>query len=434
MKRKTKSIGLIIALLLSSTAVLSGCNLNPKIEVKEFTTEKEILKVGILSDSQLPEKESDDPAEKAYENNLRMSLKVLKDNDVDIIIFAGDIADIASDYTYQTYKKCYEDVFGEDMPIVQTIMGNHDYWFSSRHTPSSMRKLYEKNMNESPFSHYVVNGYHFIGLSPDCGDMTADYKKVQKWAKEQIEYAISQDPNKPIFVTTHNSPKDTVYGSDDWGDTSLNDIFKDYPQVVNFAGHAHYSLLDERAIWQGDYTAITTQSVSYTEMEGGKENGSIPPNSKVTPMGLIMTVSSENLSIKRINFATGLEEKENMRWNIKLPIKKDNFVYTNEIKKSNNVAPTMSNDTPEVVKINGVKHIKIKAGKDDDFVHSYKLEIENYKTLLYFSDFYNGIDNMSEYYYIPTDKMILGEYNIKIYAIDSYGLQSQNYQKITIKI
>ena len=35
-------------------------------------------------------------------------------------------------------------------------------------------------------------------------------------------------------------------------------------------------MTDERCIWQGSFTAIGTQSVSYIEMEEGKENGSIP--------------------------------------------------------------------------------------------------------------------------------------------------------------
>lgn len=76
---------------------------------------------------------------------------------------------------------------------------------------------------------------------------------------------------------THNQPENTSYGSEDWGDKNLDSVFSKYPNVIDFSGHVHYSLLDERSIWQGAYTVINTQSLSYTELEEGKENGTIPP-------------------------------------------------------------------------------------------------------------------------------------------------------------
>ena len=71
---------------------------------------------------------------------------------------------------------------------------------------------------------------------------------------------------------THNQPKDTCYGSEDWGDSSLNEVMSKYPNAVIFSGHSHYSILDERSIWQGDYTVLSTQSLSYTELEAGKDS------------------------------------------------------------------------------------------------------------------------------------------------------------------
>ena len=81
------------------------------------------------------------------------------------------------------------------------------------------------------------------------------------WFEEQIKLALENNDNKPIFVTTHFPPKNTVYGSQEWGDDTLNEYFKKYPQIINFSGHSHFSLIDERSIYQKDYTAIQTQSI-----------------------------------------------------------------------------------------------------------------------------------------------------------------------------
>jgi hypothetical protein len=57
------------------------------------------------------------------------------------------------------------------------IMGNHDYWLSDFvkcwEIPfkGKMRRRMEKYTGESPWSHKVLNGYHFIGLSPVNGSM-----------------------------------------------------------------------------------------------------------------------------------------------------------------------------------------------------------------------------------------------------------------------
>ena len=91
----------------------------------------------------------------------------------------------------------------------------------------------------------------------------------------QVDIAIKDDPTRPIFLTTHLPPYDTMYGSIPWGNSQLNWLSK-FPQIVSISGHTHYAMTDERCIWQGSFTAIGTQSVSYTEMEEGKENGSIP--------------------------------------------------------------------------------------------------------------------------------------------------------------
>lgn len=426
MKNSIKYI-LVTLMIVIMSVTLMACTVNEKTEIETYDIDGEVLRVGIISDSQLSPKGEED----IKYNNLKQSLTVLKNNDVDMILFAGDIGDLGKAPVYDLYNKAIDQVFGDQRPIIQTIMGNHDYWENG--TPYNCRRLFEKKMGHSPWSHYVVGGYHFIGASPAYGGMDDGYKEVAGWLKKELDKAVADDPDKPIFVTTHNYAVDTAYGSDEWGDLYINDIFKNYPQVVNFGGHSHYSILDERAIHQENYTTITTQSVSYTELETGKENGTIPPNADKTPMGLIMDVSSDEIVIHRYNFSvqygvSGYEEKD--PWILPTTLNKQNFSYTNSIRMANNEAPQMTAASGSSFVKDGKIYLGFSAGKDDDFVHSYKIEWSNGTSQLYFSDFYNGLSAMATTVDLEILNMPQGNYIAKIYAVDSWGRVSDNYTVI----
>ena len=117
-------------------------------------------------------------------------------------------------------------------------MGNHDYWslkeLNQNKNNKKSQKLFEEKTKEKPYTHKIINGYHFINWSCDNASLENpifDYS----WFEKQIELAKSID-KKPIFVTTHFPPQDTVYGSEGWGEKALNKYFKKYPQIINFSG------------------------------------------------------------------------------------------------------------------------------------------------------------------------------------------------------
>lgn len=395
-------------------------------KTEEFDTGISSFKVGVISDTQLPPTEEAFSDDNLYYNNLKKALNIMKNNDTDMILFAGDIGDLGTYFAFETYQKAIDEVYGNDRPIIQTIMGNHDFWNKDAKTAINHIKAFKKVMGVSPWTHYVVNGYHFIGASPNCGSMTAGYRLTSRWLERELKKASKDSNGKPIFVMTHNQPYDTCYGSDEWGDKTLNDTFEKYPNVVNFSGHSHYSVLDERSIWQGEYTVMSTQSLSYTELETGKENGTIPPNADVTPMGYIMEFLDNSIDIHRFNFADGdfgYEEKSDMLWSLSLPYVNDGK-YSFDSRKPLNTAPVMT-DTNAVANISGEDVIlSFKAGKDDDFVHSYKVVIDGEEAKYFFSDFYNGIDNMSEEVTLQL-KASEGKHTYEIYSVDSWGAESK---------
>lgn len=400
-----------------------------KTETEVFQTESANFKVAIISDSQLPPTQAQLDEDDTFLINLKNALTVIKNNDVDMILYAGDIGDLGTRFAFQTYMDAIDEVFGEDKPIIQTIMGNHDYWHKSVFTAINHRKAFQQIMGQSPWTHYVVNGYHFIGVSPDCGSMTAGYVIASQWLDEELQKAEADSNGKPIFVMTHNQPLNTSYGSEDWGDKTLNAVLEKHPNVINFSGHVHYSLLDERSVWQGEYTVINTQSLSYTELEKGKENGTIPPNAAATPMGYIMEFQEDEILLHRINFADGnmgKEEKVDSVWSFPLPYVNDGR-YSFETRKSANQAPVVTDTAGTATLKDGNLELSFTAAEDDDFVHSYKVIIDDKETKYFFSDFYNGIADMQKDVTLtlpaPTDGT---KHTFKIYAVDSWDEESTN--------
>lgn len=428
-----KAMKIILCIILAICIVLtvlwcfSDKILIGKTDIQEFDTESNSFKVAVISDTQLPPTEEDLENDDTYLQNLKKALTVIKNNDVDMILFAGDIGDLGTRFAFQTYTDAIDEVFGDDKPIIQTIMGNHDYWNKNALTAINHIKAFEDITGQSPWTHYVVNGYHFIGASPDHGSMTSAYRITSKWLDRELEKASADSDGKPIFVMTHNQPKNTSYGSEDWGDTTIDAVLSKYPNVISFSGHVHYSLLDERSIWQGGYTVINTQSLSYTELEEGKENGTIPPDADATPMGYIMAFTDDSIEIHRMNFADGnkgYEEKSDNIWSFALPYSNDGK-YAFDARKTDNKAPVISS-TAGTVSVNNDKAVlSFTAGTDDDFVHSYKVVIDDKETKYFFSDFYNGIDNMKNTVQLEMENDG-SAHNYKIYAVDSWGAESKD--------
>lgn len=438
------------------------------------------LKVAVISDLQLPNTPSKDTHQyRSFEKTLTM----LRDRGMDVLIIAGDFTDLSTKYAWGHFKDVYDRVMkGVNKPIPCYIMGNHDYWLEylvkagEIGTPDKLRKRYTEYTGELPLSHKVVNGYHFICWGSMCGNyVTCNSNK--KWARKEIAKAVSDDPKKPVFVITHLNPLNTAYGSDAWGNADINEVLKDFPQVISISGHSHYSLLDERSIWQGEYTAFTTQSLDYIELEDDKYNCSMPRDAEgnsmahVMPVCLYMLLEDDKVTVERLSAHTGESIKE--PWVIEAPFNAPNK-YTDERAKTNK-APKLPKNID--VKFGALtakdgssrKVISFNAAKDDDFVHSYKLEFldksskvlgfnETYYdspnavlydengarlrdgaayngvasknkiySLLYFSDFILGLDKMSDRvtlrlpYNIPEDTCF-----VRITAVDSWGAESKS--------
>ena len=438
------------------------------------------LRVAVISDLQLPD--SRDKTSHQY-ISFEKTLTMLKEKGMDALIIAGDFTDLSTKDAWGTFKEIYDKVMGqEEQPVPLYIMGNHDYWLDyflaagEIGTPAKLQKRFTRYTGEYPFSHKVINGYHFICWSSSNGTYDTSYAD-KEWIRAELDQAAADSPGKPIFVITHINPSNTAYGSDEWGNSDITDVLKDYSQVISISGHSHYSLIDERSIWQGSFTAFTTQSLDYIELESGKFNGSIPKDAygnttaEALPACLYMEISEEQVTVNRLEANTGKELKE--PWVISAPFGSEESLskYTGKRAESNS-APVLDGNlkaaysTITDINSNEQKAISFAAGADDDFVHSYKLQFldenknvlefeetdydgnvvrydedgykirpdnENYKNgkskliseVLYFSDFVLGINNMSDTVMLRLPGNIpQNAAYVLITAVDSWGAES----------
>ena len=440
------------------------------------------LRVGIISDLQLPD--TNDKTTHQYES-FEKTLTMLRDKGMDALIIGGDQTDVGTKKAWSTYKEIYDNVMADyDKPIPLYIMGNHDHWLPNFAdcfeipTPATQQKRFTKYTGEYPYSHKTINGYHFICWSSSNGSYDKSYTN-EDWIRGELDKAVADAPDKPIFVITHINPQDTVYGSDEWGNNDIARILKDYPQAVSISGHSHYSLIDERSIWQGEFTAFTTQSLDYIELETGKFNGSVPKDAygnsiaDKVPGCLYMEIEDSRVTIERLEANTGKAFKE--PWVIEAPFGSEASLskYT-DARSNNNQPPVLENElnakVSDITDINGnaQKMLSFKAGSDDDFVHSYKLEfrdadnnviefdeidydnhivhydengekirfdskdydsgtVKKITELTYFSDYVLGLDNMSATaeLRLPGTLPENTKY-VVITSIDSWGAQSNS--------
>ncbi len=173
---------------------------------------------------------------------------------LDALMVVGDFAGGGAEEEYASFNKIIDSVIRKNETQVITVLGNHEF-INYRDVDATVGyKVYKKMINENVDTDIVINGYHFIGVSYDDNGKTFSGKT--EWLRERLQNATNEDPNKPVFVYQHPHPTLTVYGSITWSDIDIRKVLSNFPQVVDFSGHSHYSPSDPRCVWQGEFTAV----------------------------------------------------------------------------------------------------------------------------------------------------------------------------------
>ena len=199
---------------------------------------------------------------------------------LDAVLLVGDYTDSGTTDQHNILKKAIKDVRDTEETMVLASIGNHEFYDTAEYglTDTVTTETYNRfatyfgKINQSidsdltmtPDSHVVINGFHFIGVSPDVhGGRSYSFEK-SNWLKEQLEIAKADDPDrvKPIFVYVHIAPN-TQAEDQKWSNRYINDRLAFYPQAVVLSGHTHLPAADTTAVVQDNYTLLNTGTMAY---------------------------------------------------------------------------------------------------------------------------------------------------------------------------
>ena len=246
------------------------------------------IKVGIISDIHLsqPEKYQSQGAIDTFVRTLEFFGK----ERVDVVLIAGDLTNDGTATELRVVADAWRRAFPDPAkePTRVFVTGNHEraYFNEAKRKGDfgnpcyadglykDVRKNWKAIFGEewTPFFIKTIKGYSFVGAH------------WAEWCDEKALRAFlsanrgSLDASKPFFYTQHAHPQNTCYGTWTWhqGDGGpTHKVLADYPNAVAFSGHTHYSITDERSIWQGSFTSIGTGSLRWLSLPGGRENGPI---------------------------------------------------------------------------------------------------------------------------------------------------------------
>ena len=272
-----------------------------------------LLRFGAISDNHLDNRQPD-----SWERT-RMAFEFFKKHKVEFFVDSGDITNTFQPDMFKLWRKMYLEVFDDEAtrPDFLMIPAGHDK-SGAESTAAGYAEFAKLTGSGAVNPVKVVKGYHFVSL--------AQWEN-SKILKKNLEAAVAASkPGQPVFVVTHVPPKGTTLGSTSkaGGDPSIRPMLNKYPQVISLAGHTHNRLMDERAIWQGEFTAVNLGTLAYCG-NGGIANPTDRPKSHDAS---IWEVYADKIVIRRFNVKTGLELFPERRWTIQLPYKPETALYS----------------------------------------------------------------------------------------------------------
>ena len=432
-----KIVPVLTGLLLLLTGIAITAVMNKSGSTNEKNIMEPILKIAIVSDSQCYDVKDDWGM-----SNLEKALRLLSPKKPEIIIMPGDLADLG-EYpgAFTLYKELCKKYFPYE-PVQIACAGNHDLW--PRDKSTSMYFLFKRfceklSIPEDNPYHTVIKGYDFITLSEN---INCNYtpELIEKLA-QKLEIAAKRDDKKPIFVLTHFPPKDTMSGSSSKsGKEALRELFNKYPNVISISGHTHYPLEDERCLWQGEFTAFTTSTLSYGCIDENLFNtcNGILPFGREVVQALYMEVFADHIEIHRYNVEDACEIKPGNVWSFNIPYNPEKPEYSISDRALKRQAPVFADDAKLLLRYDyGFVYAVFEAAKHDDMVQYYQIEVarkdkngvyQTCKSVKYASDFYRLQANKTKrmFFKLPDDMFIAGEpHQISVYAIESFGKKSE---------
>ena len=323
--------------------------------------ERPELRFGVVSDIHVTTPES--------AALFEASLRYFRDRDVDAVMVPGDLTDWGLKSSLQHVADAWNRVFPSETPggksrvVPLLCTGNHDFdgWKYGDMTmemhangyseDEALSKLglaacWEEIFHETwePIRVRTVKGYDFIS-----GEWRG-YGKLGDWMKANGARFRGE---RPFFYFQHPPLRGTTSDSFGWADEGAGfAALKDFPNAVAFSGHAHHTFNDELSIWQGEFTAIATPSLSYMSVPQNHENGSSERDGSATEtmpkiparrdlrggQGFVVNVYRDRIEIERRDLEEGGEEGA-APWVVPLPMASGLKPYAAAARRASAPAP-----------------------------------------------------------------------------------------------
>ena len=278
---------------------------------------------GVLSDVHL-ERQGD-------EDTLVKALEYFRDNGADGVMIAGDIANTGRIEQIERAANCFWRVFPDgkapDGRHVEQlwVYGNHDVtrwgWTKGKDEDYLKKNLIAQGNNRAevwerifhepykPIWAKTVKGYTFIGAH------WGNEKDLDAFLQVNAD-KLNLCNGRPFFYAQHPHPGNTVQGPWAWGNDRgvATRALEKFPNAVAFSGHSHYSITDERCIWQGKFTSVGTGSLRYIFSQywrdNGENHGGVVKQMRMLPerdgrQGMLVKVYDDRMVFVRREFVYG---------------------------------------------------------------------------------------------------------------------------------
>ena len=354
---------------------------------------------------------------------MAKALRIANRENLDALCVVGDFATSGSETQFAAFRQTLDEGL---RPGTRRILSVASHEFGGGGPVGAYAKL-RRYFGQAADVHEVVNGYHFISVSPSHG--TRFNQEKRDWAAAQLALAAADDPRRPIFFFQHPHVTGTVYGSIIWGEDALYPILMNYPQVIDFSGHSHAPINDPRSIHQEYFTSLGCGTLSYFENdEFDKYYGTCPPAPEGRQAAQMLIVEADAAGrVRIVPYDIPTDQPFPYVWEIPTPWDPSSFQYTNAKRRAAALPPYFPEGAALRVENNTLTFDQAKARQD--YVNDYRVRIRHngilVRQIALWSHYY--IIPMPETLSLPLDGLTPGEaYEIEITARGFWENESEN--------
>ncbi len=390
-----------------------------------------VIRFAVASDTHITNKTNVEAErmKKLFQSAYRYAESNENYSGLDAVVVVGDLTNRGESAEFRAFMEIVNASVKEETQLI-TVMGNHDHY----NGVNPYKEIINSDLNVD----VVINGFHFIGISATSTASTYPSSSVS-WLSNAMKDAAAEDSKKPIFTFQHHHLKDTVYVSSEWysdSSASIRAIYNKYPQTVNFSGHSHGPINLPTSIWQDDFTALGTGTLSYFELTTGMTYGTVPPNAKQAAQYYIVEVDASNtVRILPYNILTddffrdpaNDGEDKQLIYMIENPSDKSGFRYADRAEKAGkpyfakDAALSISNIAPRSATLT------VPQALDAQAIYSYEITYEgaaDKQTVAYFSEFY--FEPMPENLSFELNNLTAEtKYTVSVVPVNCFGLKGE---------